>query len=90
MDKETQDAVFFNLSVMLEKLLDTVIENQRFLVAIHRSLADQLPGFEATCKRYLEDPPPDIRKVQDQNRMWEAQAKNTLLALRKHRWEVTH
>lgn len=82
MDKETQDAVFFNLSVMLEKLVDTVIENQRFLVAIHRSLADQLPGFADACKRYLDNPTPEMRKMQDQNRMWEATAKKTLLALR--------
>jgi len=82
MDKEAQDAVFFNLSVMLEKLLDTVIENQRFLVAIHKSLVDQLPGFEETCKRYLASPTPDTQKVQDQNRAWELQAKKTLLALR--------
>lgn len=82
MDRETQDAVFFNLSVMLEKLLDTVIENQRFLVAIHESLADQLPGFEDACKGHLANPKPGTQKVQDQNRAWEAMAKKTLLALR--------
>ncbi len=85
MDKETQDAVFFDLSVMLEKLLDAVIENQRFLVAVHKSLADQLPGFEETCKRHLTNPTPDTKKVQDQNRAWEASAKKTLLALRGQR-----
>jgi len=82
MDRENQDAVFFNLSVMLEKLVDTVIENQRFLVAIHESLKDQVPGFADACKRHLTNPPPNIRTLQDQMRVWEAQAKKTLLALR--------
>lgn len=82
MDKQNQNAVFFNLSVMLEKLLDTVIENQRFLVAIHRTLVDQLPEFEKACKYHLANPARDIQKVQDQNRAWEATAKKTLLALR--------
>jgi len=80
---DEEKAVFRNLSVFLEKTIDTVLENQRFLMAVHKSLADQLPEFEETCKRHLANPKPDIQQVQDQMKMWEAQAKKTLHALRQ-------
>lgn len=75
-------AVFFDLSVVLEKQIETVIANQRLLIAIHETLKLLLPKYEAEIAESLANPQQPRKEQQDANQMWEQQAKKTLLALR--------
>lgn len=83
METGNQDSVFFNLSVMLEKKLETVIANQRLLLAMHETLTHLLPKYETGVLAALANPQQPKKEQQDANRAWEATAKKALLALRE-------
>lgn len=82
MNKETQDATFRDLSVMLEKQLETVIANQHLLLAMHETLKHLLSKYETEVLAALANPHQTKKEQQDANQMWEARAKKILLALR--------
>ena len=71
---------FIDLSVMLEKQLETVLANQR----MHETLKHLLPKYETEVLAALANPPQPKKPQQDVNRMWEAMAKQTLLKLRHY------
>ena len=73
---------FSELSVVLEKQLETVIANQRLLLAVHETLRHLLPKYETEVLAALAKPPLPKKEQQDANQMWEAHAKRALLALR--------
>lgn len=75
-------AVFFNLSILLEKQLETVIANQRLLLAMHETLKRLLPRYETEVLAALANPQQPKKEQQDVNQMWEENAKKTLIALR--------
>jgi hypothetical protein len=82
MDTGNQDAVFFHLSIMLEKQLETVIANQKLLIAMHETLKHLVPKYETEVLAALANPQQPKKEQRDANQMWEAQAKKTLLELR--------
>ena len=75
---------FIDLSVMLEKQLETVLANQRMILAMHETLKHLLPKYETEVLAALANPPQPKKPQQDVNRMWEAMAKQTLLKLRHY------
>jgi hypothetical protein len=77
-----EKSAFFDLSVVLEKQLETVIANQRLLLAMHETLKHLLPKYETEVLAALANPQQPKKEQRDANQMWEAHAKNTLLALR--------
>jgi hypothetical protein len=79
---DAEAAVFFNLSVMLEKQLETIIANQRLVIAMHETLKHLLPKYETEVLDALANPQQPKKEQQDGNLMWEANAKKTLLAMR--------
>lgn len=84
---EKPAANFFNLSALLEQQLDTVLANQRLLLAMHETLKHLLPKYETEVVAALEaqhqpKKEPREKERQESNRMWEANAKKTLLELR--------
>ena len=81
---EQEKAVFVRLSHLLETVLDTVIENQRFLVASHKALEDLNPEYAESFARYLAaSRSPDTQNQQEKTSlMWEESAKRDLLDLR--------
>jgi alpha-L-fucosidase len=83
MNPENQDATFRDLSVMLEKQLETVIANQRLLLAMHETLKHLLPKYETEVLAALANPQQPKKEQQDANQMWESFAKKTLLSLRQ-------
>jgi hypothetical protein len=78
-----QDATFHDLSVMLETQLETVLDNQRLLLAMHETIKHLLPKYETEVLAALASPQHPKKEKQDANKMWEANAKQTLLALRE-------
>lgn len=78
-----ETAVFFNLSVMLEKQLETVIANQKLLLAMHETLKRLLPKYETEVLAVLANPQQPKKEHQEINQLWEANAKKTLIALRE-------
>ncbi|MGA2571085.1 MAG: hypothetical protein ABSF23_11255 [Terracidiphilus sp.] len=81
---DQEKAVFAKLSYLLETVVDTLIENQRFLVASHKALKDLNPGYADSFARYLAaSRSPDKQNQQEKmSSMWETSAKSDLLALR--------
>ena len=79
---DQEKAAFFDLSVVLEKQLETVIANQRLQLAMHETLKHLLPKYETEVLAALANPQQPKKEQQDANRIWEAYAKKTLLALR--------
>lgn len=82
---DEEKAVLRDLSIYLEQTIDTVIENQRFLVTLHKTLVELNPDFPASFARHLDqarypDTPSDINQ---KNAMWEASAKKILHRLRE-------
>jgi hypothetical protein len=76
---------FIKLSAVLEKQLETVIANQRLLLAMHETLKHLLPKYETEVLDALASPPSPKKPQQDGNQMWEAMAKKTLLELRNYK-----
>jgi hypothetical protein len=79
---DQEKAALFELSSVLEKQLETVIANQRLLIAMHETLRHLLPKYETEVLVALANPQQPKKEQQDANQMWEAHAKKTLLALR--------
>lgn len=79
---DQEKTAFFNLSTVLEKQLETVIANQSLLIAMHETLKRLVPKYETEVLAALANPQQPKKEQQDANRMWEAHAKKTLLALR--------
>lgn len=75
-------ASFFNLSVVLEQQLETVIANQRLLIAMHETLKHLLPKYETEVLAALANPQQPKKEQQDAILLWTTQAKKTLLELR--------
>ncbi len=82
MDNESQAAMFRDLALMLEVQLETVIANQRLLLAMHETLKHLVPKYETEVLAALANPPQPKKEQQDANQRWEIQAKKTLLKLR--------
>jgi hypothetical protein len=82
MNTENQDAIFRDLSVMLEKQLETVLANQRLLLAMHETLKHLLPKYETEVLAALANPQLPKKPQRDGNQMWESFAKRTILELR--------
>lgn len=82
MNNEKQDVIFRDLSVMLEKQLETVLANQRLLLAMHETLKHLLPKYETEVLAALANPQLPKKQKPDANQMWEVFAKKTLLELR--------
>lgn len=80
---EMQDSVVRNLSVVLEKQLETVLANQHLLLAMHETLKHLLPKYETEVLAALANPQQPKKSQQDANQMWEAFARQTILALRQ-------
>lgn len=80
---ENENKSLFDLSVMLEKQLETVLSNQRLLLAMHETLKHLVPKYGTEVASVLVDPPLPKKPQQAGNQAWESQAKKTLLALRK-------
>jgi hypothetical protein len=76
-----EKAAFSDLSVVLEKQLETVIANQRLLLAMHETLKHLLPKYETEALAALANPQQPKKEQQDASQMWEANAKKTLLVL---------
>jgi hypothetical protein len=81
MDSERREAALRDLSVVLEKQLETVIANQHLLLAMHDTLARLLPKYGTEVADALANPQASKTEQQDESR-WVAFAKKTLLALR--------
>ena len=79
---DQEKTAFFELSVVLEKQLETVIANQSLLIAMHETLKHLLPKYETEVLAALANPQQPKKEQQDVNQMWEAHAKKALLALR--------
>ncbi|HVZ83649.1 MAG TPA: hypothetical protein VG893_08235 [Terracidiphilus sp.] len=79
---QAETSAFFNLSVMLEKQLETVIANQRLVLAMHETLKSLLPKYETEVLAALANPQQPKKEQQAANQAWETNAKKTLLALR--------
>lgn len=75
-------ASFFNLSVLLERQLETVIANQHLLLAMHETLKHLLPKYETEVSDVLANPQFPKKVVRDAEQVWTTQAKKTLLELR--------
>jgi hypothetical protein len=75
---------FIDLSAMLEKQLETVLANQRLLLAMHETLKHLLPKYETEVLGVLANPQLAKKPQQDANQAWEAMAKKTLLELRHY------
>lgn len=80
---DQEKAAFRNLSVVLEQQLETVLANQRLILAMHETLKHLLPKYETEVLAALANPQQPKTPQQDANKMWEANAKKTLLALRQ-------
>lgn len=80
---ENEKKTLFDLSVMLEKQLETVIANQHLILAMHETLKHLVPKYETEVLAALANPQQPKKEQRDANQLWEAQAKKTLLALRK-------
>jgi hypothetical protein len=80
----TSKAPFFDLSVVLEKQLETVLANQHMILAMHETLKHLLPKYETEVLAALANPQQPKKPQQDVNRMWEAMAKGTLVKLRHY------
>jgi hypothetical protein len=80
---ENEKKVLFDLSLMLEKQLETVIANQNLILAMHETLKHLVPKYETEVLAALASPQQPKKEQRDANQLWEAQAKKTLLALRK-------
>jgi hypothetical protein len=83
MNNENQEAAFHDLSRMLETQLEAVLANQRLLLAMHETLKHLVPKYETEVLAALANPQQPQKEQQDANKMWEAQAKKTLAALRR-------
>ena len=82
MEDDQQRPIFRDLSVMLEKQLETVLANQRVLIAMHETLLRLLPKYETAVANALENPTASKTEQQDVER-WTTRAKKTLLELRE-------
>lgn len=79
---DQERAAFIKLSAVLEKQLETVIANQRLLIAMHETLKHHLPKYETEVLASLANPQQPKKEQQDANQRWEADAKKALIALR--------
>jgi hypothetical protein len=66
----------------LETQLETVIANRQMILAMHESLKSLLPKYETEFSSTLASQQTAKTPQQDANRMWLAEAKGTLDALR--------
>jgi hypothetical protein len=75
---------FISLSAVLEKQLETVLANQRLLLAMHETLKHLVPKYETEVLAALANPQHSKKSQQDAIQAWEAMAKKTLLELQHY------